>query len=204
MFPNIPFPRSRSIISNIVIAAFFSVFVYINLKAFSSTQDVSYLLVAFNESLFVLLYAIRRRPVATSTSISDWGIGFSGTLIGTLLRPASPFAVAFGGVLVMIGTIANIVAVLSLNRSIGTVPAERSIKTRGLFRYIRHPMYASEICVIVGYLLVNMSLLNFVVVVCNTILLLLRIDREEHFLSRNEAYAAYAVRTPWKLLPFVY
>ncbi len=200
----IPFPRVRSIINNVVIAAFFSVFVYINLKAFGTARDASYLLVAFNESLYVFLYVIRRRPVATSISLSDWGIGFSGTLIGTLLRPASPFNTACGGVLIVIGTVVNIVAVTSLNRSIGTVPALRTIKTRGVYRYIRHPMYASELCVLFGYLLANMSFANGAVVVCNTILLLMRIDREERFLSRNEAYAAFVARTRWKLLPFVY
>ncbi len=204
MFPRIPFPLLRSIISNIVIAAFFAVFVYINLKAFGATRDVSYLLVSFNESLYVLLYAVRRRPVATSTRISDWGIGFAGTFIGTLLRPADPWNAAFGSALIMIGTIVNIAAVISLNRSIGTVPAQRKIKTGGMFRLIRHPMYASEILVLAGYLLANLSLLNAIVAICNTIMLLMRIEREERFLSRNDAYAAYAARTQWKLLPFLY
>jgi protein-S-isoprenylcysteine O-methyltransferase Ste14 len=200
----IPFPLVRSIVGNIVIAAFFSIFVYINLKAYGTSGDISYLLVAFNESLYVLLYAVRRRPVATSTSISDWGIGFSGTFIGTLLRPATPFSAAIGGVLIIIGTIANIAAVASLNRSIATVPAERQIKTRGMFRFIRHPLYASEICVLFGYLIANCSLANVAVVLCDTILLLMRIDREERFLSRNSTYVAYAARTPWKLIPFIF
>ncbi len=194
----------RSIIGNIVIAAFFTVFVYINLKAFGTTKDASYLLVAFNESLYVLLYAIRRRPVATSTSISDWGIGFSGTFIGTLLRPASPLSATVGSVLIVIGTVVNIAGIISLNRSIGTVPAQRTIKTRGMYQYIRHPMYASELCVIFGYLAVNFSLANIAVTLCNSILLLMRIGREERFLSRDSGYIAYVARTRWKLFPFVY
>ena len=202
--PRIPFPLLRSIIGNIVIAAFFSIFVYINLKAFGASRDISYLLISFNESLYVLLYAVRQRPVATSTSFSDWGIGFSGSFIGTLLRPASPWIPTVGGAIIMIGTIANIAAVSSLNRSIGTVPAERKVKTRGMYRILRHPMYASEICVLFGYLIANLSLANVLVVICNTILLIMRIEREERFLLRGSTYAAYASQTRWKLVPFVY
>ena len=204
MVSRIPFPLLRSIISNIVIATFFSIFVYINIKAFGKSGGAGYLLVAFNEGLYVLLYAIRRRPVATSTSVSDWGIGFSGSFIGTLLRPAGISIPMVGTALIMIGTIVNIAAVISLNRSIGTVPAERHIKTRGLFRFIRHPMYASELCVLFGYLIANLSLWNAIMVICNSILLLMRIDREERFLSHNSTYVAYAARTPWKLFPSVY
>jgi len=204
MFSRISFPLLRSVIGNIVIAAFFSIFAYINLKAFGVTKDISYVLVAFNESLYVLLYAIRRRPAATSTSVSDWGIGFSGSFIGTLLRPAGPLIPIVGATLIVVGTIVNIAGVASLNRSIGTVPAERKIKTHGMFRLIRHPMYASELCVLFGYLIANLSFANGAVVLCNTILLMMRIDREERFLSRSEQYRAYLARTRWKLLPFVY
>lgn len=194
----------KSVVGNIIIAAFFSLFVFINMRAFDATGNLMYLLVALNESIYVFLYLIRRRPVATSTSVSDWGIAFSGTFIGTLLRPANTFFAPAGGIIVGIGSLVNIASVISLNRSIGTVPARRHVKTHGAYRIVRHPMYASEIIVIFGYMIGNLSVANLIIVVANVALLLMRIDREERFLSTGHSYRNYVAHVRAKLLPFIY
>ncbi len=194
----------RSIFGNIVVAAFFLLFVYANVKGFNATGDISYILVAINEGVYITFYLIRQRAVATSTSAFDWSVAFSATFIGTLLRPAYPVSVFLGSVLIIIGFIVNMISVLYLNRSLSLVPAERSVKTRGPYRFIRHPMYSSEIIGFFGYMIVNFSFVNVVIVISNTALMLVRINREELFLSRNELYRKYLERTPWRLLPFVY
>ena len=194
----------KSLIGNVVIAAFLLVFVYINAEAFTATKDISYVLIAINESVYVLLYLVRERAVATSTSAIDWGVAFSATFLGTLLRPGNTLNILFGSTLIVIGIVVNIVSVLFLNRSISIVPAERSIKTGGIYQFVRHPMYSSEIVSLFGYLLINVSLANILIVIGTTVLILIRINREELFFSRNELYTKYVAKTPWKLLPFVY
>ncbi len=194
----------RSLIGNIIIAAFLSVFVFVSVRQFYATGDVGYILVAVNEAVYVVLYLLREHAVATSTSKFDWAIAFSATFLATLLRPANPYTILIGDTLIVIGTVVNIVSVLYLNRSIGIVPAERSIKTGGIYRYVRHPMYSSGILILFGYLLANVSLANALIVLANTALLCIRAEREELFLSRNELYRAYVANTPWQLLPFVY
>jgi protein-S-isoprenylcysteine O-methyltransferase Ste14 len=197
-------PLVRSILCNVIVAAFLCLFVATNLKAYFATQNIGYGLVAFNESLYVLFYIVRRRAVASSLSPLDWGTAFSATFIGTLLRPAAPLYLTFGTILIAIGTILNIISVSYLNRSLGTVPAERTIKTHGIYRFIRHPMYSSDIISLIGYFLANLSFANFGIVVCNTILQIVRLNREELFLSRNSTYKKYTDTTKWHLLPFIY
>jgi protein-S-isoprenylcysteine O-methyltransferase Ste14 len=195
---------AKSLIGNIVVAAFLFFFVFINARAFHATGDFSYLLAAFNESLYVGFFLVRTRAVATSGSAYDWAIAFSATFFGTLLRPGHPFAPVPGMMLIALGTAIAIVSALYLNRSIGIVPAERRIKTAGIYRYVRHPMYAGELCTLFGYLLANISLANALIALGTAALMRVRMQREELFLSRNENYRAYAERTPWKLVPFVY
>jgi protein-S-isoprenylcysteine O-methyltransferase Ste14 len=195
---------ARYLVGNVVIAGFLLLFVFLNLKAFDATRDITYVLVAINEGVYVALYLVRKRAIATSMSPFDWGIAFSATFLGTLLRPANPISVVAGGTLIVVGIVINIISVLFLGRSIAIVPAERSIKTAGVYRIIRHPMYLSELLSVFGYLLVNISVANAAIAIGTTGLMLVRINREELFLSRSERYRTYLSETRWKLLPFLY
>jgi protein-S-isoprenylcysteine O-methyltransferase Ste14 len=194
----------KSLIGNILVGVFFLLFVLINIKEFNATGDMSYALAALNEGIYVVLFLVRKRAAATSTSAVDWGVAFSATFLGTLLQPAHPSNILLGTAIITIGVAVNIVSVLFLNRSIGVVPAERSIKTAGIYRLVRHPMYASEILSLFGYVLINITFANTAVAIVTTALMLVRINREELFLSKNEKYRKYIEKTPWKLLPFVY
>ncbi|HUY62675.1 MAG TPA: methyltransferase [Candidatus Paceibacterota bacterium] len=195
---------ARELAGNAAAAALFVLFLFNDAEAFRMTGSAVYVLVALNMGICVMLFLVRERPVAVSALASDWLIAFSAAFLGLLLRPAAPMSEAAGAALLAAGTAVNIASVLFLNRSFGLVPAERSIKTGGLYRVVRHPMYASGILTIVGYLLANASLMNAAIVVTNIALLVVRIVREERFLCANERYRQYAARTRWKLLPFVY
>lgn len=191
-------------IVNVAVAVFLLLFVFYNINAFYSTGEIGYLLVTINETVYVALYLVREQAVATSSSAYDWTVALLAIFVGTLLRPGYPLNISLGDTLIIIGTMITIVSVLYLNRSISIVPAERRIKTMGPYRVIRHPMYSGEILGLFGYLLANVSLLNILIVTGNTVLLLIRLNREELFLSRNEPYRKYTEKTSWKLLPFVY
>ena len=95
----------------------------------------------------------------------------------------------------------QIVAILSLNRSFGIVPANRGIKTGGLYRLVRHPLYLSYVVHQIGYVLNNWSEYNICVFVGATLFQVLRIYREEQFLISDPAYRAYMSRTRSRLIP---
>jgi protein-S-isoprenylcysteine O-methyltransferase Ste14 len=69
---------------------------------------------------------------------------------------------------------------------------------------VRHPLYAAYALMNAGYLLSNPSAWNAAVIAGAFAGQLLRIHAEETFLSSDPAYADYARRTRWRLLPFVY
>lgn len=93
------------------------------------------------------------------------------------------------------------IALISLGRSFGIAPADRGLRTVGFYRWIRHPLYASELCFYVGYLMANPSVRNLLGLVVCTIVLIGRIWREEQIL---EGYERYAQQVPYRLIPYVW
>lgn len=199
-----------TIFGNIIIAALWCFFIYANLKGFEVARAagvfrLDLLIAAVNQSVIAFLFLIRSRSSAVSDSPLDWVAGMAGTFLLFLLRPAvMSLDLTAALSLVSLGLVINILACLSLNRSLGIVAADRGIRTRGLYALVRHPMYASEIIFSVGYFIGSFSLFNGLIVAGTIVLLFIRMHREELFLEKNEAYRQYRARVLWKLVPFVY
>lgn len=98
----------------------------------------------------------------------------------------------------------QIAGLLSLNRSFGLVAAQREIKTGGACRVIRHPLYASYLISLSGYLLANTSLANTVTYVATITMMLARLLREERCLSTDVRYRVYMRQVKYRLLPFIF
>jgi protein-S-isoprenylcysteine O-methyltransferase Ste14 len=76
--------------------------------------------------------------------------------------------------------------------------------TAGLYRFLRHPMYLSEVLIAVGAPLTLGSRHVIVLVVPAVLVLLVRILREEEALARTfPEYSRYAARTK-RIVPFLY
>jgi protein-S-isoprenylcysteine O-methyltransferase Ste14 len=95
-------------------------------------------------------------------------------------------------------------SILSLNRSIGQLPAHRGIRATGMYRFVRHPMYASYLLVQLGYVASNPAPWNLLVFAAATCAQIVRVRGEEGLLAADPEYVAYAQRTRWRLLPFVF
>lgn len=80
---------------------------------------------------------------------------------------------------------------LSLGRSWGILPANRGIKTQGMYRYVRHPIYASYQISTLGVLISNLSLYNLEVVCLFTLSQIMRLNIEEKILSADPVYLEY-------------
>ena len=64
--------------------------------------------------------------------------------------------------------------------------------TTGIYSYIRHPMYASVILMMLGFVLDDFSLLGFVLLLTLILVLYLKAIREEKlWCGHDEAYLAY-------------
>lgn len=155
-------------------------------------------------SLRAILYLTRRRPQKVSVDPFAWVVAVAGTWTPLLFRPVAGEEHPLGQALQIVGVALQLAAVVSLNRSIGIVAANRGVRTRGLYRFIRHPLYASYVFSYSGFLINQFSSYNAVVVAFWVFFQLMRIRYEEELLSLDLEYRAYMSRTPWRILPFVF
>ena len=143
-------------------------------------------------------------PVQVSSDARDWLLASASTFLPFLFLPGGSVLVPGAALLVMGGALVQLAGMLSLNRSLGMVPALRVLKTGGPYRLVRHPLYASYVITFSGYLLTNASLRNLLVYVLSMALLALRSMREEVLLAGQSDYRAYMARVKYRILPFVF
>jgi protein-S-isoprenylcysteine O-methyltransferase Ste14 len=155
----------------------------------------------------VVAYLIRRPARAVSRRLGDWLLAFGGTFGGVLLRPvgAHPqWGVSIGLWVQLLGLLICVVAFLTLGRSFGFAAADRGLVTRGPYAVIRHPIYASYLLVLSGYLLQSISVWNALVVLLVTSCNVGRAFVEDRLLATSEQYEAYRSQVRWRLLPGVW
>jgi protein-S-isoprenylcysteine O-methyltransferase Ste14 len=88
----------------------------------------------------------------------------------------------------------------SLGRSFGLVAADRGVTTRGPYRIIRHPLYASYMVTQLGYLLQSASIWNGAVLAFTWTCQVSRALSEERLLATVPAYGRYRERVRWRLI----
>jgi protein-S-isoprenylcysteine O-methyltransferase Ste14 len=150
----------------------------------------------------VVFILIRRRTDAVSRSPSDWVLTLVGTTAALLARPGGePLSLTAGTTLVMVGLCIALAAKLSLNRSFGLAPANRGVKRRGAYAFLRHPMYLGYIVVQAGYFLLHPTWQNALVYAVAWSVQIARLLREERWLLADPEYRAYASEVRFRLIP---
>lgn len=191
--------------TNLALATLFLFFLAAHLNAFIRSPRPSFLLVAVTETLFAIFFVLRRDPSVVSFSAVAWSSTIAGTFLPMLLRPVPGAEDVFAAQVVQaVGSACSVYGIASLNRSVGLLPANRGIRTGGAYRWIRHPLYASYTLSNLGYLASNPSAANALICLAALAAQVLRIHQEERLLLRDPAYAEYAARARWRLLPFVF
>ncbi len=186
-------------------AALFGLFGWAHWVGFWQHPRPSLALVVVAELITACLFVARRPPDRTSHAPWDWITAVGGTFSPLLLRPA-PVAsdVLVGEAIQVAGTLLTVLAFLSLSRSLGVVPAHRGVRTGGLYRWVRHPLYMSYALSHLGYVISNCTYRNVLLALASLGLQLLRIGNEERFLSAYPDYREYQTHTRWKIFPTLY
>jgi protein-S-isoprenylcysteine O-methyltransferase Ste14 len=158
------------------------------------------------ELLVATLFVIRRSPWVVSRSPRAWGAALIGTFGMLAARPAyHPIAgleLLYGSVQ-LVGAVIAAAAVISLGRSFGIVAANRGIRTRGPYRFVRHPLYSAYILTETGYLLENPSVRNWCLFGIVMVFQAIRIVEEERTLGEDPAYQEYRRRVRSRVVPYV-
>ena len=164
-------------------------------------------LVLVTETTVIAFVLIRRPTTNISLKLGDWLLAITATFAPLLIVPTGspvellvPLAVALWG----FGTLVQFSGKLFLRRSFGIAPANRGIKTDGLYRFVRHPIYAGYLFSHIGTLLLMPSLINFAIYAIGWWAQILRIRAEERLLSEDPAYRAFMQKTRWRLIPGLY
>ncbi len=190
---------------NVVLALQSGSFAYAHALNFLQFRRSSNFLIMAKESLDAVFFFARRAPFRTSSSAYDWFVGIAGLALPLLFRPIStPNDSIIGQFLQLAGFVLQALGITSLNRSFGIVAANRGVKTSGLYRLVRHPLYSAYIIGHIGYVINNLSIRNGIIFVLSTTLQLQRIFVEEKLLRQDAAYVEYTKRTKWRLVPFVF
>ena len=110
-------------------------------------------------ALVVLLFAIRRRPIAdTHASVVPATVALIGTFLLNVVGylpvqdTTSTEALLASSAIVIVGTLWTIWSLATLGRCFGLFPEVRGLVQRGPYRLVRHPVYLGELISAVGLL----------------------------------------------------
>lgn len=91
----------------------------------------------------------------------------------------------------------------TLGRSFGILIALRKVQTGGVYRLVRHPMYAGDILLRVGYIVSHFNWLTSILFVLSSACYIYRAFLEERFLRRTPEYQEYMRIVKYRFIPFV-
>lgn len=196
--------RFAQLLIGLIMAVAWLAFSLLHVRAFNVSGNWVNLVFCATETLTAMFFIMRTTPVTVSGSRADWILAFVGTFAALLFVPSGNGILPGAAILIYVGAVMHLGGMLSLNRSIGMVPARRIIKTGGLYRLVRHPLYASYIISSIGYLLINTSPRNVTIFAGTAALLTMRLLREERHLALDKNYREYMARVKFRVLPFVF
>jgi protein-S-isoprenylcysteine O-methyltransferase Ste14 len=199
--------RLRSLLVNVLVSLFYVFFLYTSIQYWLRTGSlVGIGLVACN-SLVVGCLLTRKNASAVTESIPNWILASLTQVAPLVLRPVGssvPTLLFVSGIGQVVGVGLMIASLMALNRSIGVFAANRGIKTRGPYAWIRHPLYAGEILFDVSFLLSNWSSWNGALILALILAQVVRSVQEESLLLGDERYVLYRTAVPYRMVPWVF
>jgi protein-S-isoprenylcysteine O-methyltransferase Ste14 len=197
--------RAASVLSRALLVTLFAAFAWANFARWRSTGEPSGLGTMLLEGWVAALFLVRRPTNEVSSRRLAWVAAPIGSFAMLLARP-SP-----GGLpqlpceaLQLVGVAIALLSLGTLGRSFGLVAANRGVKTRGPYGFVRHPAYTGYLIAYLAYTAENPSLRNAALLVLSTAFQLVRIREEERLLSVDERYRAYTRHVRFRLVPYVY
>jgi len=196
----------RAGLENVAVGVLFTLFAMSAFVTWRQTGQLQMLLLAGQEALLIGMIVTRRRSTDVSRSWQDALIALVGTAAPLLQRAGGwtlPALEQIGFAVQIVGVLLAIIATSSLGRSFGILAANRGVKTKGLYRLVRHPLYGSYLFSYLGFFLGNISLLNLVAILFAFFCQYLRAKAEEQVLLRDPAYQSYVRQVRYRFIPFI-
>ena len=159
---------------------------------------------------YAAAYAVRIAPIERSQGAAEFLVPLIAVFLplllfresGFYLGAQAPMLQKLGLWLVILGGFFTSAGGVSLGRSFSITPEVRELRTSGLYRFVRHPIYLAGIVVCFGVLLTRPSFFGAALWALFAALQVWRARLEEKKLSCLPGYSAYCTRTGFFLPRF--
>ncbi|MBT3819778.1 MAG: hypothetical protein HOG04_00135 [Nitrospinaceae bacterium] len=200
-------PAGKSLLANLVLGAFWLFLALFMLPKLVSGEagPSGYMLFAVN-TLVAVLFLTRRKETRVTESTRDRLVTTVCILMSFSLRPAAGASLISGlweSVLLTISLVLIFAAYLSLGRSFGLIPADRGVKVKGMYQWVRHPLYGAEMLFFISFVLANFTARNVVFTLGIFLSLHMRALAEERLLSHDSLYQDFCQRIGKRYIPYV-
>lgn len=161
-------------------------------------------------SLLLILFIIRRPSQKAVVAPKHLVFALCGTFSPFLLTyfpsdaPFLPVPLLIVLPLHLLGMVLSLIAVANLGRGFGIFAALRLIKTEGLYRLIRHPLYTGEAIWLLAIILTNLTVYSALLYIVQVGCQIQRMKSEEELLSEDPTYAEYLSRVKYRMIPGVF
>jgi protein-S-isoprenylcysteine O-methyltransferase Ste14 len=210
---DVAWARTIDLLERSFVVTLFSWFTYRMADSIIKHWSEQVAFIWFIELTVVLFIVFRRFPKMVTTSPWDWTLTILASSTPLLVTP--PLLATSGGAeallpervctaLMLFGFLFQWSAKMTLGRSYGILPANRGVKTRGPYAFVRHPIYLGYTITHIGFLLYAPNLWNVTVYAAGFVFQVLRIFAEERLLARDEAYRDFSRAVPYRLIPGVF
>ena len=176
------------------------------LNDFQATGRITDLLLVVGEVLVVVLTCLRRPATVVDRRPLVRFVTAVSMLAPLMLRPSLDTAIlpeAYAAVFVGLGLIIVVAGKISLGFSFGLLPANRGVMERGLYRFVRHPIYLGYLLTHIPFLAAHPSTWNLVLLLVGDTTLIVRALYEEQTLVQDPQYVRYCKTVKWRLVPGV-
>ncbi len=157
--------------------------------------------------LLAVIFLIRKPHQLIQTNLLHQAIAIIAFCSGAAFmgQPATGPQVAkqISQVVIFCANVLGVATLLNLGRSFGILIAFRRLKSRGLYGIVRHPMYATDILLRVGFLMSHFNLFTVLVFIISTACYVYRAILEERFLIQQPEYREYMKRVRYRFIPFL-
>jgi protein-S-isoprenylcysteine O-methyltransferase Ste14 len=157
----------------------------------------------------ILMLVVRVPPVAKAPGLGPRIAGFIGTFATLAFLELKLAELSLGWqaaatALNAIGCLAGIYCIVWLGRSFSIMAEARQLRTRGVYRLVRHPLYLAEECIVIGSAIQFQQPWAILIALVQLAFQLWRIHNEEKVLTQAfPEYRDYAARTA-RLIPGIY
>lgn len=163
---------------------------------------------AIHTLMMAVMFLIRAPHRQLNKKLPEQAVAVFAFLSGALLIGGSVTAtgtpLAVSQAVIATANVLGLLTLVNLGRSFGVLIAFRAIRSTGLYAIVRHPMYATDIMLRVGYFMSHTTFFVGAVVVLSSACYIYRALLEERFLMQQPEYEAYARSVKYRFIPYLY